>query len=184
MKRAVHFTIVVLLLLIAGCSRVQVSQDYRAGMDFSHYRHYQWKTINMEPADDIRANNPLLHERFHQAIDSALTRRGFYFGTPADFLVSYSYSIQTRLESDRAGTSLGFGVGRHHRYGEFGFDSGAYVRQYDVGILAIDLIDVQTGAVVWRGTGSEIVTMHPSPEAITSSVYRMVDSILAQFPPY
>lgn len=183
MKHWLKFTIIVLLLLIAGCSQVRVSQDYRPGMDFSGYRQYQWKTVAMEQTDDIRVNNPLLHERFRQAIDSALVRSGFAFGAPADFLITYNYSIQTRLESEPIGTTFGFGVGRYHRYSEVGFGSGTYVRQYDVGILAIDLIDIHTGTLVWRGTGSEIVTTHSTPESTTAFVYRLVDSILAQFPP-
>ncbi|WP_136808661.1 DUF4136 domain-containing protein [Desulfosediminicola flagellatus] len=183
MKNWISTAIIVVLLLLTGCSKVQVSQDYRAGMDFSQYRQYQWKTVSIEPADDIRVNNPLLHERFRQAIDSALLRRGFVVGAPADFLITYTYSIQARLESDPVGTTFGFGVGRHHRYSEIGYGTGNIVRQYDVGILAVDVIDVPSGTLAWRGTGSEIVTTHSTPEATTAFVYRMVDSILAQFPP-
>jgi hypothetical protein len=174
---------ILVLFTLSSCSRVQVSQDYRIGTNFSQYHTFQWKTSDSPTSDDIRVNNPLLHERFRQAIENRLSASGYVLQSRADFLVNYSYSIQSRLESEPYGTNVGFGFGRQYRYGEIGFGNGVSVTQYDVGILAIDIYDALNGTLLWRGTGSEIVRTHSTPEETTAFVYRMVDSILAQFPP-
>lgn len=183
MKTLLAYIIVLLVLLAGGCSRVQVSQDYRSGADFSRYRMYQWQTGEQPESADMRVSNPLLHERFQQAINGLLLSRGYYQGVPADFLVGYSYRIQTRLESDPYDSRVGFGYGRYDRYGGVGFRTGGTVRQYDVGILVIDFSDARTGELIWRGTGSERVGTHSTPEDTTTYVNRMVYAILQQFPP-
>lgn len=182
MKRRTLITIIA-LLLFTGCSTVQVSQDYKPGINFSRYHTYQWKMRAGQPSDDIRLNSPLLHDRFRQAIDRILVQRGYAQGLPADFRVSYTYSVQTRLESYPFGSSIGMGFGRYHRYGELGFDDNWSIRQYTVGILAIDFYDVVSGALIWRGIGSERIGMHSTPEDTTAFVNRMVNAVLVQFPP-
>lgn len=183
MKRWILFGLVCVVLLLAGCSRVQVSQDYQPGLDFTRFHSYRWQTPITPASSDIRINNPLLQERFRQAIDGALSRRGYMQAAVADLLVSYDYSIQTRIESEPFGTSIGLGYGSYHHYGMLGFGTDSNVRQYDVGVLVIDFFDAGSGAPVWRGTATQLVTTHSTPEDTTAFVYRMVDTVLSQFPP-
>lgn len=183
MRRWSVLAIIAVFLVLTGCSRVQVSQDYKAVRDFSRFSTYRWKAMVPAESEDIRVNNPLLQERFRQAIDGTLAVRGYVLASRADFLVSYDYSIQTRLESEPYGTSVGLGMGQYYRYGGVGIATGVGVRQYDVGVLVIDFFDGVTGEPVWRGTGTELVRTHSTPEETTAFVYRMVDAILAQFPP-
>jgi hypothetical protein len=179
----IFVTVLGIMMLFAGCARVQVSQDYNTAANFTSYKSYGWKNIQVQNTTDIRVNNPLLHERFHRDIDQILTGKGFTQGTKADLLVTYNYSITSRIESDQYGTDVGFGFGRRSHYGGVTFGSVNDIRQYDVGILVIDIYDAAGNTLLWRGTGSEIITIHSTPEAITDSVNRMVGEILAQFPP-
>jgi len=183
MKGWAVFGLVWVALLLVGCSQVQVSQDYRQGVDFSRFHTYRWQSTTPVVSDDIRINNPLLQERFRQAIDGTLTRRGYMQAAEADFIVSYDYSIQTRIESEPFGTSIGVGYGRYYRYGAIGIGTDVDVRQYDVGVLVIDFSDARTGAPIWRGNATQLVTTHSTQEETTAFVYRMVDSVLSQFPP-
>jgi len=183
MKGWAVFGLVCVILLLVGCSPVQVSQDYRQGLDFSRFHSYHWKNTPPAVSSDIRINNPLLQERFRQAIDGTLARRGYMQAAAADFLVSYDYSIQTRIESEPFGTSVGVGYGRYYRYGAIGIGTDIDVRQYDVGVLVIDFFDARTGTPIWRGNATQLVTTHSTPEETTAFVYRMVDSVLSQFPP-
>ena len=183
MNRWILFGLVCAVLLLAGCSRVQVSQDYRPGMDFSRYHSYRWQTTTAAASQDIRINNPLLQERFRQSIDSALVMRGYLQAAAADFVVSYDYSIQTRIESEPMGWSIGAGFGHHYNYGGIGFGSDIGINQYDVGVLVIDFADAQTGAPIWRGTASQLASTHSTPENTTAYVERMVEAVLSQFPP-
>lgn len=183
MNRRISALLLTLLLMITGCAKVQVSQDYDIGTNFARFQTFDWKPMAEQSSTDIRVNNPLLHERFNQAISQVLGDMGYVRSAAADFVINYNYSIATRLESDPVCTSFGFGFGSHHRYGGIGVGTRADIRQYDVGILVIDIYDKASNALVWRGTGSEIVTTHSTPEKTTAMVYRMVRAILVQFPP-
>lgn len=176
--------LLLVLLMVAGCSTVQVSQDYREEMSFGKYMTYQWKKSSETPrTGDPRVDNPLLHERFHAAINSGLSTRGYKRSATPDFLVSYTYRITTKLESDPFSTGIGFGFGSDYRYGEIGFGSTVSVQEQDVGSLAIDFYDARTGALIWRGYGSDLVGTHWSPEETTAFVYKIVEAVLQQYPP-
>lgn len=175
--------IVLLVLALTGCSQVTVSQDYLAGRDFGRLHTFRWQQGTPEASRDYRVNNPLLQERFRQAIEGTLSRRGYTQAAVADFLVSYSYSVETRFEAEPFRPSFGFGVGRYHDYGAFGIGTDYNIRQFDVGVLVIDFFEARTGAPIWRGTATQVVTTHSRPEDLTAFVYRMVDEVLAQFPP-
>ncbi len=175
--------VVLALLLSGGCSKVQVSQDYRPGIDFTTYATYEWQQAGPQESTDPRVTNPLLHERFRQAVDREMVVRVIGSQQDADLKVAYTYKRMTKVETDPLSTSVGFGFGRHTRYGGVGFGSGGDVRQYDVGLLVIDIYDKEGAELLWRGSGTEVVTTHSSPEDTTAFVNRMVNSIMEQFPP-
>ena len=172
-----------LSLGLFGCSGVQVSQDYVDSVAFSQLRTYSWHPQPVKYGDDVRENNPLIHRRFTETISAVLTEKGYRQLQPADFLVTYNFSITQKLESYPGTAFYGYGYGSHRRYSGVGFGVGTDIRQYDVGILVIDIYDATTNSVVWRGKGSEIVKTHPSPQQTTELVNRLVREVLVQFPP-
>lgn len=172
-----------LLFLLANCAKIPVSQDFRPGTDFTALNSYSWHKQYAPETSDVRATNPLLHERFRDAINRALYGKGITQGETPDFLVSYSYSIKTIIESNPMDTHVGFGFGRYSRYGGVGFGSGTSVSQYDVGTLVIDFLDPHNGRLLWRGSGSDRLSLTPTPENNIAFANKLVTSILAQFPP-
>ena len=184
MTRRIMAAILTIMLLFSGCTTVRVSQDYRMDIAFSDYHSYDWKTMDTaQESGNIRIDNPLLHERFHQAIDRTMASRGYTRQKTAQFLVSYTYSMETRIESSPYGSHTGIGFGRRHRYGAFSFGDYADISQYEVGILAISFYDAVSGTLIWRGLGTERADMHASPEETTAFVDTLVAAVLAQFPP-
>lgn len=174
-----------LLLVTAGCSTIEVGQDYRLGTNFSHYHTYGWKVMVPRHSANVQVNNPLLQERFRNAINQVLAARGFTFSAKhPDFLVSYDYSIATRLESFPDDSTVRYGYGRYYRYGGIGFQTVPDIQQYDVGTLVINIYNSPSGAMIWRGTGSQIVTTLSTPQESVAFAYRLVSKILAQFPPH
>ena len=172
------------LMMLSACSGIEVSQDFDTEMAFPRLETYAWKNQSVDKHDDVRADNPLLHKRFRQNIDRVLEEKGFARKIPSDFLVDYSYSITTRLESEPVTTGFGFGIGSYHRYGGFGIHTGPDIHQYDVGILVIDIYDAETEDMLWRGRGSEVVSRHPTPQQNSEMVRQLVEAVLGQFPPY
>jgi len=165
-----------------ACSPVRVSQDYLQTADFSAIHTYAWRSAAPPPSDDPRINNPLLRQRFHDAIVETLNQRGYKQAVEPDVFISYSHAIISRLDSDQLDVGFGFGFGRSPALGGF-FGGGPSIRQYDSSVLTIDIYDSSGERLLWRGSGSELLATYDSPSELTAAVNRMVTAILAQFPP-
>jgi hypothetical protein len=57
------------------------------------------------------------------------------------------------------------------------------VREYDEGSLTIDLVDADSAALLWRGTGTQRFREYKDPEKASRDINTLVEKILAQFPP-
>ena len=176
---------IVLLVLLWGCSSIRVSQDYDLSGQFLSLETYAWQTDHQPQIGDIRVDNTLLDARIRSAVDRSLAEKGYrkVGGDVADFHVAYTYQIGSKIESDNVTFGFGFGGGGGGRYGGIGIDSAGRVREYDEGLLVIDLLDVSTGELLWRGNGTSRVDQHPKPEEAEKRIRQVVEKILAQFPP-
>ncbi len=175
------------LLLLTGCSSVQVSQDYLPDTQFYDLKTYQWQSETQKPTGNKLVDNPLLDKRIRSAIEQSLANKGYRKiteGTP-DFYVAYSYLLKSKLESRDSGVGFGygFGVSRPGSYVGVGVNSGQEIREYNQGNLLIDLINSKTKELIWRGTGTRRVSDHSTPEKTTKMVNEMVGKVLEQFPP-
>ncbi len=170
-----------MVLLLFGCSSVTVSQDYEIGADFSTYRTFDWVSAEQPRTGDIRVDNPLLDARIRSAVEQKLTVQGYRKKTTGqpDMLVAYHLTIRSRIEGDTFRT--GFGYGRYPYWGGAGFETA--IRQYDEGMLVIDIGDAAENRLIWRGTGTRRVTEKANPEKSTRIVNQTVTEILNQFPP-
>jgi hypothetical protein len=168
-------------ILLFGCSTVKVSQDYDPATDFSIYRTFDWYPGPQPKTGDIRVDNPLLDERIRKAVTRELIAKGFrrVAGQVPDVYVAYHLTIRTKLEADTVHTGVGYG--RYPYYGGVGYDT--WVRQYDEGMLVIDIADAQADKLLWRGVGTRRVTETKNPQKSTEVVNKTVAEVLAQFPP-
>ncbi len=171
------------LLVLAGCSTITVNQDYRPGTTYAGYSTYRLVASQLPESNDVRVTNPLLKERFENALDYELRLKGIAPAEPAGLEVSYYYSIRTLVESDPFDTHIGFGYGTYGRHGGIGIGTGTSVRQYDKGTLVIDFTDTATGQLVWRGTGSDRLYNQLTPDETTAKVNNLVRKIMEQYPP-
>ena len=183
MKTKILLFLSVTTLLLASCSTVQVSQDFDNTYNFVHTTTYNWNTELQESATGAVKDDELLADRFVTAINNTLTSQGFSITDTPDFLVSYTYQITSRLQADSVEPTLGFGYGRYGRFGGVGIQSGTSVRQYDLGLLTINIHDAKEGELIWKGTGTREVFTHNNPEKLTKMVNELVETTLAQFPP-
>lgn len=175
--------VVLLLVILGGCSGVQVSHDYDPGADFRRLRTYALQDPVPEESRDYRETSPLLHKRIKRAITVELRQRGYRPAEAADFYVSYSYTRERQVESTPHSPFLLLDGGRAYRYSAVGVHYGTEIRQYDIGVLVIDIYDSRTDTLIWRGRGSQVDSRHVAPERLTEKVNEMVSQILSQFPP-
>lgn len=183
MKTKILLFLFITTLFLTSCSKVQVSQDFDNTYNFSKAQTYNWNKELQETTTGLLQEDELLADRFFTAIDTTLMGQGFSISDNPDFLVSCNYIITSRFQTDSVQPTIGFGYGRHSRYGGVGIQSGSSVRQYDRGMLTISIHDTKDSKLIWKGNGTREVFTHNSPEQRTKSVNEMVQSTLLQFPP-
>ncbi len=180
-----YISLLFLLIFLSGCSMVRVSHDYDSSFLFNSAESFNWNTSLAEIGIPLgQKNNELLDKRFHEAIKSTLLRSGLSLSERPDLLISYTYSVVSKLETDSLPTGFGFGYGSYGRYGGVGMHTGSNLRQYDQGMLVISIHSGKTEELVWRGVGTREVFTHSSPELVTRAVIETVEKILRQFPPH
>jgi len=172
-----------ILILLQSCSGITVSQDYEKEYNFAGLKTFAWKP-NTDNGYGIE-NNDLVDERIRTAIENNLLARSYRkvdSYTP-DFFISYYVTIEQKISS--SGVSGGVSIGRSSmgRYGGVGMSTGSQVRAYDQGTLLIDVTIPLGDKLVWRGTSTQSVSDHSSPEESTANINETVEKILEQFPP-
>lgn len=173
-----------LLLGLSACATLHVGSDYDRSANFTGYRTFAWMPPRTSPYE---SPNPLVVQRAHDAIQAALTAKGYQLiDDPAasDFAVDFTIGSQERTDIRSYPTPYaGPWFGRHSRWwGAPYWGSEVDVRQYSQGTLSIDIFDGHTHRPVWHGWAHKELT-RADIEHSAGSIREAVDSVLAQFPP-
>lgn len=171
-------------LIISACSGIPVSQDFEQGFDFSSLRTFAWDA-NEDNQWGIASSNELVDRRIIAAIENTLTARQFsqVDSEQADFLVLYNVVVEQRISSSNVSGGVSMGRSTRGRHGSIGISTGSQVRTYEQGTLLIDVIDVASDKLVWRGTSSQALPDLSDPQRLTDHINATVAAVLAQFPP-
>ncbi len=65
------------VLALAGCATMQVRTDYDPDVSFTQLQTYTWVDQVTDASGGPALNSPLLEKRIRQAVDRALTSRGY-----------------------------------------------------------------------------------------------------------
>ncbi len=187
--------------LLAGCASLQVQRDYDQQAEFTRLMTYDFAETQVSSDGPPAVSSPLLARHIEGAVASELDRIGFRHvesGTP-DFRVAYRVVTDERSRFVPSGSGFGsFGFGSYYgfrgRYGRrffspfygygFGFGPGTgFVRQELRGTLVLDIIDVSSDEVIYRGWASKSLDLDPRPEKVRIYVDEAVVEILEDFPP-
>jgi len=181
MKATGLFGASIALALWAGCSTVQVQTDWNPSTDFSKLHSYAWLTERPLQTGDPRFDNPLVDQRIRSATAETLATKGFAPApqASADFLMAYLITSQQKTDVNTVYESYGYGM---RGFGGPGY-ARTYVTQYELGTLILDVLDPKTKTLVWRGSGSAVLSETRTPEERDKRVRAAVQEILAKFPP-
>lgn len=186
----IRCALICLLLVVAGCSSLQVSSDYDGAVDFASLRTYDWL-----PAPDVKTGDPaiqydsLLAQRLKAAVDTQLAARGLQQQTESpDMLVTYHVAVDQKVSVTYLNELYGYGPGRGTGYRRnmryYGYPSQeAFVTEYKQGTLIIDMVGASDKKLIWRGVASDEVYPDSTAEAKEKRVREAVEAIFAQFPP-
>ena len=163
----IAFITVTALILLATCAAAQeITSDYSKA-DFAHFKTYAW-------ASGHRVADELVNQSIVSSIDAQLSAKGLTKvrpGADPDVLVSYDVVF------DRDIRGMGFRDGLRNLRWRSG---SKYVL---MGMLVVNLVDSDTGAMLWRGMASGDVDANASPEKHDKKIHEVVHKIFRCYPP-
>ena len=172
MKKVIGLVFVAALMATPAMAQ-KVTIDYAHDFDFKSVKTFQYVDT-----PETNAKSELMADRIASMIKKELTEGGLTEVTEnPDIYVTYHIATQDR----HSFTTTGFGYGGYPYWGGVGYETR--IREYDEGMLIVDIIDVASDKLIWRGTGTRRVTEQSDPEKTTRVVNQTVAEILSQFPP-
>jgi len=166
------FSIAMFLVFAAASFAQQVKIDYDHNANFGQYRTFSW--------EKIQTQDPLLVNRIKDAVNGALTAKGWTQVESGGDACILAMEI-TRNQQTLNTFYDGFGGGwRWRGFGGFG-DATTTTETYQVGTLVIDLFDAKTKTLIWRGSSSD--TLSNNADKNTKNLDKGVQKMFAHFPP-
>lgn len=163
------------MLLAAGLILAGEPVEVRAksGVDFSRYASYAWAAREGLVADHPLAEGSPLDVEIKNAADRTLAAKGFARldrGMSPDLLINYVGVARDVLETEGVTKSLGKGV-------QWIGDPNAHaVRSYREGTLVFEVVDAESGEMVWSGwvieLAADVAKLRAKAEKATRKVFK------------
>ncbi len=185
MISTIKFTVAAFLVItVSACGSIPVSHDFEQGFDFNGLKTFAWEP-NEEDTWGLAGRNQLVDRRIRSAIENDLASRQFSQtdAAEADFLVSYNVVVDQRIRSSNLSGGVTIGRSSRRRHGSIGISTGSSIHTYEQGTLYIDVVDVASDNLVWRGVSAQALPDLSDPQRLTEHVNATVAAILEQFPP-
>ena len=165
-NRLLILNLVILSLLFSACRSTTFDSDYKKDFNFSTL-----KVFTIYPSTALKSKSPLIASALGALIDSSLIKKGYSRGAEVhDFVVTFY--TETEVETS---------------YGSVNFDrwKGFWSTKEEPlfaakGLIVIDIIDGNTGDVVWRGWDNQLVGREEDQKVVMRNT---VERILTLFPP-
>jgi len=171
--------------LMAGCSSMSVNYDFDSNADFAQYRTFAWMAKPQGlPADANQAklHNDIIDRRIETAIQGELAARHIErVDENPGLLVVFHVGVEDKIQV----TDYGYNYSPYSAYWGYGYGGRQLdVYQYQQGTLIIDLVDAKTKNLVWRGTGTKVLSgKQMSPDELQARINDVVAKIMQSYPP-
>jgi len=189
-KKAYLLTLLLVSLSVAGCaSGFKATYDFDPDHDFSGHTSWAWISENpMKIGSTDRIPNPLLEPRIMATIEDNLATKGYTkVENPesADFVVAFTIGSREEIKVDSYPSYYGgYGYPRGWGGAYYGVGDGTEtrVRQYQKGMLAVDIFDVADRRPMWHGVATKSISDSDRKE-MDVTINAAVTAVLAGFPP-
>jgi hypothetical protein len=167
-------------LLPALATAQSVTYDYRPTQDFSRLKTYAFKDVP-------KSDNPFVSERIAAAVAAQLAARGLTRDdTDPDVYVIARQTFDTKPKVTIYGSPWGYGYGWGYP-GFYGYDWNPWyttveVKEIVVGTLTVDLEDVASNQLVWRGISVKRVHQPSKPSHVEKRINRQVSKMFEKYP--
>jgi len=170
------------LLGASGALAQTVKVNWQAGVPFADYRTYAWR-------DGENQGGPFYRQWVEKDVDAILAGKGLHkvgANENPDLYVYYHMITQEVIDSTTTDDGFGWGGGRWGRWGGWGGwgpdISQTEARPRMMGILAVDLVDVNRKEMVWRGQATED-SVSNTQKGDEKQVQKSLDKMFNQYPP-
>jgi len=168
-----------LISVILGFAAISSAQDIRFNFDadanFASFRTYKW--VQMPGGVQL---DELITRQLTAALDDGLKAKGLskVHGDTADLYIGYEAAISQERQVDLYGTG-GFGMGP--RWG--GGMVTATTSTLTIGSISLDMYEVASKHLVWRGTATKTVDANAKPDKRQKNISTGVSKLLKNYPP-
>lgn len=155
---------------LSAASHAQAVQtDFDRSFDFARLRTFDF-AIQRRPLGDPLAQDPLNDGRIRAALESRLAAGGYAKaeGSRADFAIAYYVTTRNAFNVQD------YGYGPPRWFGR----RDIRVDQYQEGTLMVDIIDLNTRQLVWRGRATGTVELKGIEKKVNKSVEKLVNQFL------
>jgi hypothetical protein len=172
--------VLILLSVVAGCSSMHVTADFDPEVDFAVYKSWDWLPGGPPETGDRRLDSAQFRERIGRLIGEEFAARGFPLSTDKpDFYVIYHAALDQELKSRN--------IENYYEYINYAVFSprvtSSYTEGWDIGTLLIDVFDVKTHSLVWRGTSRIELNYQAGPRENEPIIRKALQKMLEKFPP-
>lgn len=151
-RPSIGAAVVACVCVAAGCAPMRVSSHVDREQDFTRYRTFDWGPADSLPAGDPRLErNVFFQDHVQGAIERHMAAKGYQRADATavpDVRIHFHAVIDRRIDVNAVDSQSGY-CSRS--------DCQAGVSEYEEGTLVIDVIDVRTNRLVWRGWAQDSV---------------------------
>jgi hypothetical protein len=157
--------------------RIQWNSQY----DFAAVETFGWQDT---PETSLEGVNPFMHSLIKNTIEAELATSGLTeVDSNPDVYVNYHASTMTEVQLRSDSYGYGFGAYGMGTWGYYGMSTGPVstttrVIEYEKGTLVVDIWDVATKELVWRGEVTD--TLPDNPQKAEKLVVRAIGKMAEQ----
>lgn len=167
MKTLNIFLVLVLLVVLAGCSIDATKYDFEAKADFTNLNTFDWFEVEQE----TQLNQQVVKD-IKDAVNRELAAKGMRkVSENPSFLIALHISKQLKRD-DWSLSDV--------RYGSY---RTRLPQVYEEGTMILDFVDPETKELLWRGSATAVIKSALSPEQQRRRINEIVTKILDKFPP-
>jgi hypothetical protein len=179
--------VVFAMLAILAVATTAWAQDIRYNFDksanFAKYKTYKW--VENKSGDKL---DDLTKKDLESAIEAELAKKGLTKSPTdnADLYLAYTASVSTEKQVNTWDTGYGAGPGYYGPYGYGGWSGGSSTStSYTIynGTVVVDMYDVGTKQLVWRGAASKELDVKAKPDKRQKNIAKACEKLFKNYPP-
>lgn len=171
-------TVVFLAFMIISCSGIKIDSTQSKGVDLKKYKTFAWAKPE-DPNHESRKDDKVYSRLILELANAELLKKGFVLDTLQPEAI---FIFDTRVE-EQMSYSKGAPAYTGYGYDGFGYYGGYYSpatsshvsqKEYEEGMLYIDMLDTKTRVPLWGGWAVAKLTAKSDTEKIVRTAVKSI----------